>query len=118
MKALVYLVHIKKHCKKNQCLLLFNQPMRLFGAIQITGRQMVYGTLAVVVLYVVLQTVWVEGGAFAGAIGMAFWLTSRRHNPRVLWTRWQIRRSRSHLSLVPRSGGGKKPAKTNERYLN
>jgi hypothetical protein len=106
-----------------------NQPMRLFGAIQITGRQMVYGTLAVVVLFVVLQSLWVQGGAFAGSIGMAFWLTSRRHNPRVLWTRWQLRRSRSHLSLVPRGSGGsgatpprggsgKKPAKTNERYLN
>ncbi len=106
-----------------------NQPMRLFGAIQITGRQMLYGTLAVVVLFVLLQSLWVQGGAFAGAIGMAFWLTSRRHNPRVLWTRWQLRRSRSHLSLVPRGSGGsgaapsrggasKKPTKTNERYLN
>ncbi len=110
-------------------LVYINQPMRLFGAIQITGRQMVYGTLAVVVLFVVLQSLWVQGGAFAGAIGMAFWLTSRRHNPRVLWTRWQIRRSRSHLSLVPRGPGassstpsrgasGKKPTKTNDRYLN
>lgn len=109
-------------------LVYINQPMRLFGAIQITGRQMVYGTLAVVVLFVVLQSRWVDGGAFAGSIGTAFWLTSRRHNPRVLWTRWQIRRSRSHLSLVPRGpgssaapsrgGASKKPTKTNERYLN
>jgi membrane associated rhomboid family serine protease len=99
-------------------LVYWKQPMRLMGAVEITGRHLVYGTLALVTLYITLQQLWVQGGAMTGAIGMTFWLTSRRYNPRVLWTRWQIRRSRAHLSLVPEAQVRKKRAKTNERFLN
>lgn len=105
----------------------YKTPMSLMGAINITGRHLVIGTVGLAVAFVVLQGRWVQAGAFGGAMGMAFWLTSKRYNPRVLWTRWQLRRSRAHLSLVPltgtgraaeKPGVGKKRAKTNERYLN
>jgi membrane associated rhomboid family serine protease len=90
------------------------EQVRFFGAATMTGRQMMLGILAFLFLFVVLQQRWEDGGAFAAAVGMAVLLTSRKYNPRVLWKRWQIRRSRAHLSVVPPS----KPRKSDERWIN
>jgi membrane associated rhomboid family serine protease len=99
------------------------QPVRFFGAIPMTGQQMAIGILGFLFLFVLLQSRWEHGGALVAAIAMALFLTSRKYNPRILYKRWQLRRARSHLSLVPNqpsdkgAGRGGK-GKTDERWIN
>ena len=42
------------------------QPVQLWGVLPLTGRQMMYGLLGFLVLFVLLQQKWQEGAAYAG----------------------------------------------------
>lgn len=85
------------------------QQVQFFGVVPITGRQLMYGILGFVTLFVVLQQDWPLGAAFAGAMGMAALLTNQRWNPRLAYLRWKKRRERAHLSVL--AGGKRKPEK-------
>ena len=92
------------------------QPVQFFGVMPITGRQLMYGTLAFVTLFVVLQGAWEQGAGYATAIGLAVVLTNQRWNPRLAWLRWKKTRERAHLSvLVGGKAGAAKGAKAKKK---
>ena len=89
------------------------QPVRFFGVLPLTGRQLMYGILGFLTLFVVLQGLWEHGAAFVAAILVAVMLTTERFNPRHAWLRFRHRRARAHLDVLqgglgiggkPRSG--------------
>jgi membrane associated rhomboid family serine protease len=95
------------------------QQVQFFGVMPITGRQMMYGTIGFVTLFIVLQGAWELGAAYAGAMGVAALLVNQKWNPRLAWLRWKKKRERAHLSVLvggKAGGGGKK--KKPEQYLN
>lgn len=76
------------------------QPVQFFGVLPMNGRQLMIGFLGFALLFVVLQGLWEQGAAFAGAIGVAAILLSKRANPGILWKRWRLQRMRRHLKVV------------------
>jgi membrane associated rhomboid family serine protease len=99
------------------------QPVRFFGVLPMTGRQLMYGILGFLTLFVVLEAKWSEGLAFLAAILVAVMLTSERWSPRLAWLRWKQRRARAHLDILQGGlgGGGKtpnKPGKNDKRWVN
>lgn len=96
------------------------QTVQFFGVLPITGRQLMYGTLAFVALFVLLQGAWEQGAGYAAAIGLAVILTNQRWNPRLAWLRWKKKRERAHLSVLigGKSGGQKSSKKKPEQWLN
>jgi len=95
------------------------QHVQFFGVMPITGRQMMYGTIGFVTLFIVLQGAWELGAAYAGAMGLAALLVNQKWNPRLAWLRWKKKRERAHLSvLVGGKPGGGKSKKKSEQWLN
>lgn len=93
------------------------QPVQFFGVLPLTGRQLMYGFLGFLVLYVGLQQAWEKGAAFAAAMIAAALLTSKRVSPSLAWKRWRIARARARLSVI--DGGAPRPRrKRDERFLN
>jgi membrane associated rhomboid family serine protease len=95
------------------------QPVQFFGVLPLTGRQLMYGFIGFLLLFVVLQldSKLVEGAAFAGAMVTAALMTSKRLNPGLAWNRWRIRRARAHLSVV--TGGEPKPKpRPKDKWVN
>lgn len=92
------------------------QPVQFFGVLPLTGRQMMFGYMGFLVLYVVLQQYWERGAAFGAAMLAAAVMTSKRWSPGLAWRRWRIARARARLSVLE---GGKPPPKRDEqRWLN
>jgi membrane associated rhomboid family serine protease len=101
-------------------ILYARQPIQFFGVLPMTGRQLMYGILAFLTLFVVLEAKWSEGIAFLAAIAVAVMLTSERWSPRLAWLRWKQRRARAHLDVL-QGGLGSKPgksAKNDKRWVN
>ena len=93
------------------------QPVQFFGVLPLTGRQLMYGFLGFLVLYVTLQQAWEKGAAFVAAMIAAALLTSKRVSPALAWKRWRIARARARLSVL--DGGAARPrGKRDERFLN
>ncbi len=82
--------------------------------IKMTGRQMMFGFLGFVTLFIVLQQKWEEGAAYASAIAAAALLTSRTMNPGLAWKRWRIKRARARLTVLE----GGKPKRDPQRWVN
>lgn len=76
------------------------QPVQFFGVLPMTGRQLMIGFLAFASLFVLLQGLWEQAAAYAGAIGVAALLLSKRANPGLLWKKWRLARMRRHLKVV------------------
>ena len=108
------------------------QPVHFFGVLPLTGRQLMYGFIAFLVLFIGLQQLWALGAAFAAAMIAAALMTSKRWSPGLAWRRWRIARARSKLSVLegglPRgksekpvgSAGarGKSPSGDDSKWLN
>jgi membrane associated rhomboid family serine protease len=95
------------------------QPVQFFGVLPLTGRQLMYGFLAFLTLFVLLQQFWELGAAFASAMLAAALLTAKRWSPRLAWRRWRIARARRKLSVI--EGGNKatpKKKRDEQGYLN
>jgi membrane associated rhomboid family serine protease len=94
------------------------QPVQFFGVLPLTGRQLMYGILGFLALFVVLQGLWVNGVAFAGAMLAAAILTSKRWSPGLAWKRWRIARARARLTVM--SGGKSRvpPVRDEHKWLN
>jgi membrane associated rhomboid family serine protease len=94
------------------------QPVQFFGVLPLSGREFMFGLLAVFALSVILQGHWEQGAAQAAAAITAVIMTSKRWSPGLAWKRWRIARARARLSVIE---GGVKPAKPKsdeQRFLN
>jgi membrane associated rhomboid family serine protease len=94
------------------------QPVQFFGVLPLTGRQLMYGILAFLMLSVLLQQHWTNGVAFAAAMLAAAVMTSKRWSPALAWKRWRIARARARLTVM--SGGKAKsaPPRDEHKWLN
>lgn len=95
------------------------QPVEFSFYIRMTGRQMMYGFMAFIALFVVLQGLWEQGASFAGAMIAAAVMVSKKFSPGLRLKRWRIARARAKLSVIE---GGLKPKptkpKSDERFIN
>jgi membrane associated rhomboid family serine protease len=94
------------------------QPVQFFGVLPLSGREFMYGMLAVFLLAALLQKHWETGAAQGAAAVAAAIMTSKRWSPGLVWKRWRIARARARLSVLE---GGAKPAKPKQdeqRFLN
>jgi len=93
------------------------QPVQFFGVLPLTGRQLMYGFMAFVALFVVATQAWEQGAAFGAAMLAAALLTSQRWSPRLMWKRWRIPRARARLKVM---SGGKaaSPPRDEHKWLN
>jgi membrane associated rhomboid family serine protease len=94
------------------------QPVQFFGVLPLSGREFMFGMLAVFTLAAVLQAHWETGAAQGSAAIAAAIMTSKRWSPALAWKRWRIARARARLSVIE---GGAKPAKPKsdeQRFLN
>ncbi len=98
------------------------QPVQFFGVLPLTGRQLMYGFIGFVALFVLLQAAWTLGVAFAAAMIVAAILCSKTMSPTLAYRRWRARRARAQLTVLqggqqgPFSGAKKKP--DGETWLN
>jgi membrane associated rhomboid family serine protease len=103
-------------------ILYARQPIQFFGVLPMTGRQFMYGMIALVAIFIVIGQDWEDGAAMAAAMLMAAGITSGRVDPIATWRRWRYARARAHLKVVPspkgETTGKRKRDKTDERYLN
>jgi len=88
------------------------QPVQFFGVLPLTGRQLMYGFMGFLFLFVLLQAKWAEGASFAAAMIAAALMTSKRWSPGLAWRRWRIARARAHLTVMTGGQGGKGPKPT------
>ena len=100
------------------------QPVQFSYYIHMTGRQLMFGFMAFLVLWVSIQGKWEQGAAFGAAMMAAAVMTSKRFSPALALRRWRISRARARLSVI--DGGALKaplplPTKKkrpDERFLN
>jgi membrane associated rhomboid family serine protease len=93
------------------------QPVQFFGVLPLTGRQLMYGFLAFLALFVVATQAWADGVAFGAAMLAAAIMTSKRLSPGLAWKRWRIARARARLKVM--SGGkGRVPPRDEQKWLN
>ena len=92
------------------------QPVQFFGVLPLTGRQLMYGFLGFLTLFVVATQAWEHGAAFAAAMLAAALLTSKRWSPRLMWKRWRIPRARARLKVM--TGGKPAPRRDEHKWLN
>lgn len=104
-------------------------PIQFFGVLPMTGRQFMYGMLAVMVAFLLIQQDWENGGAnlIASAVGAG--MASGKIDPIAWWRRRKYAKSRRHLNVVPGPGkssspGGMPPGRkgkgkdVDDRWLN
>lgn len=95
------------------------QPVQFFGVLPMTGRQFMFGMIAITALFVLLGQEWAEGAAMGTAMLIAAGLASGRLDPIATWRRWRYARARAHLRVMPPDVSTMpKRSKTDERYLN
>lgn len=94
------------------------QPVHFFGVLPLTGRQLMYGFIGFLVLFIGLQQLWELGAAFAASMIAAALMTSKRVSPGLAYKRWKLKRARAKLSVI--EGGMKKPTKPRDenKFLN
>ncbi|HUS30160.1 MAG TPA: rhomboid family intramembrane serine protease [Kofleriaceae bacterium] len=104
-------------------ILYARQPVEFSFYLRMTGRQMMWGFIAFITLFVVLQQLWEIGASYAAAMLCATVMTSKRWSPGLMWKRWRIARARAKLSVIEGGALGAKPAKKKraadeQRFLN
>jgi membrane associated rhomboid family serine protease len=77
-----------------------DRPVQFFGVLPLTGKQLMYGIIGFVALFLIIGAQWVVGAAYAASMALAWLLSSGRWNPRLWRLRWKQRRVRRHLNLV------------------
>ena len=94
------------------------QPVQFFGVLPLTGRQLMYGFLAFLTIYIIAQQAWEDGTAFGAAMIAAAILTSKRWSPGLAWKRWRIARARARLKVMSGGKGHVPPARDEHKWLN
>jgi membrane associated rhomboid family serine protease len=80
-------------------ILFASQPVQFFGVLPMTGRQLTWGIIAFVGLFIVLGRAWVDGAAMASAMITAWAMTSQRASPRLWLLKMKQRRMRRRGNL-------------------
>ena len=93
------------------------QPVQIWGVLPLTGRQMMWGFIAFLTLFVVLQQRWWDGAAYAGGMLTAAIIVSKRWSPGLVWKRWKISRARAKLTVM-QGGAPPKPKRDEQKWLN
>jgi membrane associated rhomboid family serine protease len=96
------------------------QPVQFFGVLPLTGRQLMYGFLAFLAVFVLAQQAWEHGAAFGAAMLAAAIMTSKRWSPGLAWKRWRITRARARLTVMSggKGGGHVPPSRDEHKWLN
>jgi membrane associated rhomboid family serine protease len=94
------------------------QPVQFFGVLPLTGRQLMYGFIAFLALFVVATQAWENGVAFAAAMLAAAVMTSKRWSPGLVWKRWRIARARARLKVMSGGKGHVPPSRDEHKWLN
>ena len=94
------------------------QPVQFFGVLPLTGRQLMYGIIGFLTLYVLLQQYWLRGVAYGAAMVAAAILTSKRWSPGLAWRRWRIARARARLTVMSGGKGHAPPVRDEHKWLN
>ncbi|MEM9491373.1 MAG: hypothetical protein AAGC55_19665, partial [Myxococcota bacterium] len=77
-----------------------DQKLSFFGAIQMTGRQLMIGLIGFVAVVIAFSQQWVVGAAYAAAMVLAWMMVSGKWAPRLWYLRWRHKRLRRHLKVV------------------
>ena len=107
-------------------LIYARQPVQFFGVLPLTGRELMWGLVAVFALATLLQQHWEAGAAQAAAALTSAVMVSKRWSPSLAWKRWRLARARRRLSVIEggaKPGGAGKPGKPSkprdeQRWLN
>ena len=94
------------------------QPVQFFGVLPLTGRQLMYGFLGFLAVFVLATGAWENGVAFGAAMLAAAIVTSKRWSPGLAWKRWRIARARSRLTVMTGGKGRVPPARDEHKWLN
>jgi membrane associated rhomboid family serine protease len=101
-------------------LIYARQPVQFFGVLPLTGRQMMFGFIAFLVLFIGLQGLWEKGAAFAAAMLTAAIMTSKKWSPGLAFKRWRIARARAKFTVLEGGATIKPPVgkRDEQRWLN
>lgn len=80
--------------------LFADHPVSFFGVLPMTGRQLMFGILGFLALFITIGQRWVDGVAYLAAMTLAWLLTSGRFTPRLWYLRYKHKRLRRHLKVV------------------
>jgi hypothetical protein len=98
------------------------QPVQFWGVLPLTGRQLMFGFMVFIALFVGLQQLWEQGAAFAAAMIAAAVMTSKKWNPSLAYRRWKAQRARAQLTILQGGQGGPfakpKPKGDGDKWLN
>lgn len=97
--------------------LFANQPIRFFGVIPMTGRQLTIGISCFMLVMVVVGQAWAEGAAFVSAMLAAWLLTNGNWTPKIWLLKRKQKRLRAHLKVV-RDGDKPKKSPKGGKWLN
>jgi membrane associated rhomboid family serine protease len=99
-------------------ILYARQPVQFFGVLPMTGRQLMYGIIGFVTLFVLLGRQWELGAGYAAAMVLGGLLAAGKWNPRLWWYKWRHNRVRKKLEVL--DGGRARPRRTgsDDKYVN
>lgn len=80
--------------------LFAKHPVSFFGVLPMTGRQLMFGIIGFVALFIIISQHWVDGVAYTSAMVLSWLLTSGKFNPRLWYLRRKHARLRRHLKVV------------------
>jgi membrane associated rhomboid family serine protease len=81
-------------------ILYATQPVRFFGVIPLTGKQLMIGISAFMALFILIGREWVLGASYVAAMVTAWMLVGGTWQPRLWVLRWKQRRARRHLGVM------------------
>ena len=83
-------------------ILFSTQQVQFFGVLPMTGKQLTWGIVGFVGLFILVGQAWVDGASMAAAMILAWMMVSDRFAPRLwlLKNKQRRMRKRSHLQVV------------------
>jgi membrane associated rhomboid family serine protease len=92
-----------------------DQQVQFFGVLPMTGRQLMIGISAFVLLLIAFTQDWARGGAYVTAMLLAAGLTTGKLNPRLSYLKWKQRRIRRKLKVMT---GGRDAGDDDKKWMN
>lgn len=76
------------------------QPVQFFGVLPMTGKQLMWGIIAFVTLFVLLGGMWAQGAGWGSSMVLAWLMTSGKWSPKLWMLKRKQKKLRRHLRLV------------------